>query len=152
MSVSSLGGIPVALTEGFMAIRSTSAPLPPDHRAVVLARDPDVRRWIDHELFGEDLATQHAETLTDAVASLTLAPPPHPQCLIVDAAEISDSDVGVLAVVRASGWAGRIISIGNTAQPMRKLLRIDVVLPRTLVIGSEVLRKAIRTAADDRPT
>jgi len=121
-------------------------------RVLVFARDPDVRRWVEHELFGEPFACEVVETLTDVVTGLTVVPPPWPQYLIVDTAAVSETEVELLAVIRSAGWPGLAIAIGVPPKWMSPLLDIDVVLPRTLVIGSELLRKAIKTLDVDRPT
>jgi hypothetical protein len=121
-------------------------------RVLIFARDPELRRWIDHELFGEAVASDYVDALADVVSSLTLVPPPWPQYLIVDMAEVSPGDVELLAVIRSSGWPGMVIAIGEASKPMQKLLGIDVILPRTTRIGSELLRRSVRTVGLQRPT
>jgi hypothetical protein len=121
-------------------------------RAVIFARGPEARRWIDHELFAEGIACEYVDTLSDLVTSLTLVPPPWPQYLILDVAELSDTDVDVLVVIRATGWPGMIVALGLPSKPLQTLLDIDVVLPRTFAIGSELLRTTVRTIGADRRT
>ena len=119
-------------------------------RALVLSPDPAVRRWIEHELFGERVTAQFVETLVDIVSTLTLIPPPWPQLLIVDVTALSSADADLLGVVRAAGWAGMVIAIGEPPNDIRRSLGIDRVLSRAL--GSEELRTAIRHLGTERPT
>jgi len=120
-----------------------------DH-AVILAPDPSVRRWIEHELFGERVTTQFVDTLVDVVTTLTLVPPPWPQLLIIDTAALSPTDAKLLGTIRAAGWSGMAIAIGKVPKVMRRSLGIDRVLSRAL--GSEELRTAIQRAGVERPT
>src|SRR2546423_14733713 len=107
----------------FLAAHRAHAPrrLTRDHRdrVLIFVRDPELRRWIDHELFGEAITSEYVEALTDVVTSLTLVPPPWPQYLIVDVADISSSDVEQLASIRDAGWLGKVIAIGDPPASMQ---------------------------------
>jgi hypothetical protein len=122
----------------------------PRDRVLIFAVDPEVRRWIEHELFGECATTEHVGSLAEVVASLTLIPPPWPQFLILEAATLSRSDVDVLGAIRYAGWPGMVIAIGDVPDDVHRSLGIDRVLPRAL--GSEVLRNALRQVGIERPT
>ena len=117
-------------------------------RVLILARDPDVLRWIDHELFAERVTTQIADGLVEAISALALVPPPWPQIFIVEVAAFS-ADVTLLRTIRDAGWPGTVIAIGEPTKHVRTALGIDVVLDRAL--GSEVLRNAIRDLTALRP-
>lgn len=112
---------------------------------LIYTRDTILLRSIEHELFGERLASQVVSSLTDVITSLTLVPPPWPQYLIVDAAELSSADAHLLGAIREAGWQGVVIAIGEASTEMRLSLGIDVVLPRSF--GTEVLRNALKQAA-----
>lgn len=114
-------------------------------RVLIYTRDTILLRSIEHELFGERLASQVVSSLTDVITSLTLVPPPWPQYLIVDAAELSSADAHLLGAIREAGWQGVVIAIGEASTEMRLSLGIDVVLPRSF--GTEVLRNALKQAA-----
>lgn len=134
----------------FLAANRMQAPRPVRverrERMLVFARDPLIRRWIEHEVFGEGVASEHAESLVDVISTLTIAAPPWPRYLVIDVAEISSSDAHLLAVIRAVGWPGVVIALGDAPKPMRKLLGIDITLPRAVKIGSEALRDALALA------
>jgi len=114
-------------------------------RALVFAPDPTVRLWIEHELFAERVKIQIVETFVDVVSTLTLVPPPWPQILIVDVDAVSRSDIPLLATIRAAGWSGVAIAIGDPSLAMRRALGIDRVLGRSF--ASETLRNTIKELA-----
>lgn len=117
-------------------------------RVLVFARDATVLRWVEHELFGEQVSSTVVTALGDVVAHLTLTPPPWSQYLIVDAAELSPVDVALLGAIRQAGWGGVVIAIGDACDTSRQALGIDVVLPRCF--GNELLRNALKQAMRDR--
>ena len=119
-------------------------------RVVIFAADAELRRWIEHELFGERVTTQHVGSLADVVTTLTLVPPPWPQLLILEAALLSKRDVAILGAIRHAGWAGMVIAIGEVRDDVHRALGIDRVLPRAL--RSEVLRNLVRHVGVERPT
>ena len=114
-----------------------------DH-VLILARDPAVLRWIDHELFGERVSSTVVATFADVVASLTLIPPPWPRYLIIDADEISAADSEMLAAIRNAGWTGVVIAIGDVSDAVCRSLDIDITVPRSF--GCEVLRNELKRA------
>jgi hypothetical protein len=117
-------------------------------RALIVANDPTVRRWIEHELFGESVSTIIVEALGDVVTILTRVAPPWQQYLIVDLVEVGPADVALLAALRDAGWPCVVIAIGDASSGAYESLALDVVLPRTL--GSEVLRNTIKQIGRDR--
>jgi hypothetical protein len=114
-------------------------------RVLICTSDANLLRSIEHELFGERLSSQVVSSLTDVITNLTLVPPPWPQYLIVDAAELSSADTHLLGAIREAGWQGVVIAIGEASAETRQSLGIDVVLPRSF--GTEVLRNALKHAA-----
>ena len=119
-------------------------------RVLVFAPDEAMLRWIEHELFGERVTAQVVDSLVDVVTTLTLVPPPWPQLLILDVAAISPADLELLGSIRAAGWPGMVIAVGDPSDELRRALAIDVVLPRTY--QAETLRTAIKHVGIDRPT
>ena len=119
-------------------------------RVLVFAADPEVRLWIEHELFGERLTMLVVESLAEVVGSLTLVPPPWPQILVVDTAAIAPADVEVLGAIRHAGWCGHVIAIGEVSDAIHRSLDIDRIVPRTL--RCEVLRSALQQLGGERPT
>jgi hypothetical protein len=117
---------------------------PHDHkdRILVLASDPAVRLWVDHDTFGEPVSVEFVDTLADIITTLTLVPPPWPQFLIVDVDAISCSDFDLIAAIREAGWAGAVIAVGNACEELQRALGTDLVLPRTF--ECERLRNAIK--------
>jgi hypothetical protein len=113
-----------------------------DH-VLILANDPTLRRWIEHELFGEAVSCSIVEALGDVLTSSMPFSPPWLQYLIVDRAEMRPADVDLLAAIRSAGWPCVVIAIGDARNDdARDWLVFDEVLPRTF--GNEVLRGAIR--------
>ena len=120
-------------------------------RVLIYAPDPEVRRWVEHELFAEAVNPHAVESLADVVTTLTLVPPPWPQILIIDADAIGPADLDLLRTIRESGWAGSVISIGEPSNGMQRCLDVDIALPRTF--KSEMLRTAIKPIVHrERPT
>ena len=138
----------------FVAAHRARAPRRParatDDHALIISRDPNVRRWIEHELFGERVTPQFVDTLVDVVTMLTLVPPPWPQLLIIEVAALSTLDVDLLGSIRAAGWSGMVIAIGTPTRAMRRALSIDRVVPSSLT--NEQLRYAIKYVGTERPT
>lgn len=119
-------------------------------RVLVFAADPDIRRWIEHELFGERVTTDYVDSPAEVVARLTLVPPPWPQLLVVEAALLPCEESETLGAIRQAGWPGMVIAIGEVSDDVERALSIDRVLSRRL--GSEILRSAIRDVGAERPT
>jgi hypothetical protein len=120
-------------------------------RVLIYAPDPDVRRWVEHELFAEAVNPHVVDGLADVVTTLTLVPPPWPQILILDAAAIGPADLALLSTIRESGWTGSVISIGDPSNGMQRCLGVDVALPRTF--KNEMLRTTIKPIVHrERPT
>jgi hypothetical protein len=115
-----------------------------DHkdRILVLASDPAVRLWVEHDTFGEPVSVELVDSLADIVTTLTLVPPPWPQFLIIDVDAVSRWDFGLVAAIREAGWAGAVIAVGNPCEELQLALAIDLVLPRTF--ECERLRNAIK--------
>ena len=119
-------------------------------RVLILANDPMVRRWIEHELFGESVSSNIVESLGDVVTSSMAYTPPWLQYLIVDLAEMRTEDVDLLASIRNAGWPCVVIAIGDARNDARDWLVFDEVLPRTF--GNEMLRATIRRIGRNRRT
>lgn len=119
-------------------------------RVLVYAPDPELRLWIEHELFGERVTSQIVDSLGDVATTLTLVPPPWPQLLIVDVTAISSGDVETLRAVRESGWSGVVIAIGEPSETLHRALGIDLALPATRT--PEALRTAMKHVGVERPT
>ena len=115
-----------------------------DDRVLIVARDPKVVRWIEHELFAERVTPQFVQSVTEVVTLLTVVPPPWPAFLIIEVDAISPFEIALLACARGAGWSGSVIAIGDPASDMCHSLGIDVILDRSL--GCEVLRNALKRA------
>jgi hypothetical protein len=113
-------------------------------QVLIYARDPAVLRWIDHELFGERLASTVVGTLTDVVANLTLTPPPWPRYLIIDSDDISAADIRLLASIREAGWPGVVLAIGDAPRHLHQSLGVDISVPRNFEY--EALRNELKRA------
>jgi DNA-binding response OmpR family regulator len=111
-------------------------------RILVLASDPAIRRWVEHETFGERASVEFVDALADIVATLTLVPPPWPQFLIIDVDAISADELALLAAIREAGWAGSVIAVGHASEALQLAIGTDLVLPRTFEY--ERLRHAIK--------
>ena len=119
-------------------------------RVLIYAPDPELRVWIEHELFGEPMTAQFVQSLADVVTTLTLVPPPWPQLLIVDVSASSPADIETLRSVRDAGWCGSVVAIGEPSEELHRALDIDRVLPATRT--PEALRNAIKRVGVERPT
>src|SRR5579884_440565 len=133
----------------FVAAHRARAPERSD-RALILAADPDVRRWIEHELFGESVALQFVSTLAEIVGTLTLVPPPWPRLLVLDMTAVPPAEAPLLRTLRDAGWPGKVIAIGDLTAGTRLRLGIDRVLPRAF--KAERLRNAVKGAGSEEPT
>jgi hypothetical protein len=111
-------------------------------RILVFASDPALRRWVEHETFGERVSVEFVDALADIVTTLTLVPPPWPQFLIIDAEAISLGDLELLAAIREAGWSGAVIAVGDASEALQRALGTDLVLPRTF--ECERLRNAFK--------
>ena len=118
--------------------------------ALILTADSRVQRWVEYELFGERVTTQFVDTLVEVVTTLTLTPPPWPQLLIVDVAALSPAEIDLLGTIRAAGWPGGVIAVGDPPPEMRRSLAIDRVLSNTLMRGA--LRVALKYVGTERVT
>jgi len=121
-----------------------------DDRVLIFARDPKVVRWIEHELFGERVTPQFADSLGEVVTLLTLVPPPWPKLLIIEVDAISPYEVALVGCARASGWSGSVIAIGDASTDLCQALGIDAIVDRSL--GCEVLRNVLKRAITANPT
>jgi hypothetical protein len=119
-------------------------------RVVVLVRDPDVRLWIEHEMFGERVSVDYVEAVADILTSLTLVPPPWPQLLIIDLDAIPLAEVASLATIREAGWPGMVIAIGDPSTVVQRSLDIGIAAPRSL--QCEQLRNAMKQLRATRAT
>ena len=129
--------------------RSGGAPRGADGRALIYARDPNVVGWVEHELFGEAMSASVAASIAEVVSTLTVAPPPRAQVLIVHVAALKPHETTMLAAIRDAGWGGMVIALGDASDELRRALDIDRVLP--LPLRAESLRGIVR-AGSDRPT
>lgn len=139
-------GIPVAPPwSGFIAAHRASRRRHRDEgdRVLILARDPAMLRWIEHELFGERVTSTVVDSLSDVVATLTLRPPPWPRFLIVDTRELTSADIQTLDEIRAAGWPGVVIAVGDGSHDVHLSLGMDRTVPS---FGSEVLRNELKRA------
>ena len=119
-------------------------------RVLVYAEDPEVRRFIDHELFAEPVTSEVAHGLAEVIENLTAEAPRRAQILIVDLAVMAAADFRVLAAVRDAGWPGMVIAVGDAPAGLCRTLGIDRVVARAL--RAETLRNAIANIGLDRPT
>jgi hypothetical protein len=113
-----------------------------DHM-LVLTLDRAVRRWVEHETFGERMTIEFVDQLADALSNLASKPP---QLLIVDADAISRAEVELLAEIRDAGWRGKLIAIGDVNP---RSLGVDLALERKF--DCELLRNALKRLASERP-
>lgn len=117
-------------------------------RVLVLVRDSEVRRWIEHEMFGERVSVDFVDAVPDILTSLTLVPPPWPQLLIIDLDAIARAEVDQLATIREAGWPGMVIALGDPGVTVQRSLDIDIVVPRSL--KCEQLRNALKELRSNR--
>ncbi|HEX5062437.1 MAG TPA: hypothetical protein VFV99_23860 [Kofleriaceae bacterium] len=111
-------------------------------------RDSEVRRWIEHEMFGERVSVDFVDAVPDILTSLTLVPPPWPQLLIIDLDAIARAEVDQLATIREAGWPGMVIALGDPGVTVQRSLDIDIVVPRSL--KCEQLRNALKELRSNR--
>ena len=116
---------------------------------VVFALDPDVRRWIEHELFGEPVTAQFVASCADLIRALSAVGPTKPGALVFDLAALKPDEMESILAMREQGWAGVVIAIGPSTSEAQRSFDLDCVIEPFVREG---LRKALREAGEGRPT
>jgi DNA-binding NtrC family response regulator len=131
-----------------MFVTAHSAPRrrtrPAPDRVLVVAPEANVRRWIEHELFGEPVTAHVVDSLAEVVTCLTFASSHWSNIVIVDASAITATELDLLAAMRDAGWQGTIMAVGTPAGDMHEL---DVVIASR---APESLRYAVKRQLHSR--